>query len=152
MINLRRMGVALGAVALIVVGALGTRALLSDEPTSGQPVVPAETETSNRSGERPAIEVEDPSNGAEISSPVLVAGTADVFEANVSIRILDENGRVLTKTFTTATCGTGCRGDFAKKVAFEVTERQVGRIEVLTYSAEDGSPQDVVTILVTLVP
>src|SRR5205823_236165 len=60
----------------------------------------------------PAIVVDSPRVGAAVSSPVTITGTADVFEATVSFQILDENGHVLTQGATTATCGTGCRGDY----------------------------------------
>ena len=66
----------------------------------------------------PAILVDQPTPGARISSPVTVSGSANVFEANVTVRILDASGKELTKTFTTATCGTGCRGDFSVAVPF----------------------------------
>lgn len=98
----------------------------------------------------PAIVVESPRPGAEVSSPVTISGNANVFEANVNIRILDENGAVLNETFTTATCGTGCRGTYEKAVKFAVDHTQPGTIEVLTYSAEDGSPQSTVSTPVTL--
>jgi hypothetical protein len=100
----------------------------------------------------PFIVVGSPKPGDEVASPVTVTGFANVFEANVNIVIRDENGDVLKETFTTATCGNGCWGDFSEAVAFEVDERQRGRIEVLTYSAEDGSEQNVVSIPVVLVP
>ena len=66
----------------------------------------------------PAILVDRPAPGARISSPVTVSGSANVFEANVIVRILDASDKELTKTFTTATCGTGCRGDFSVAVTF----------------------------------
>jgi hypothetical protein len=66
----------------------------------------------------PAIIVESPDPGARVSSPVTVSGTANVFEANVTVRVLDEAGKELASTFTTATCGTGCRGDFSVAVPF----------------------------------
>ena len=44
------------------------------------------------------------------------AGTADVFEAVVSIEILDEAGRTVASTFTMATCGTGCRGSYTTEI------------------------------------
>lgn len=100
----------------------------------------------------PFIVVGSPKPGQEISGPVAVEGFANVFEATVNIKILDEKGNVLTETFTTATCGTGCWGDFSEAVPFEVDERQEGRVEVFTYSAEDGSVEDLVSIPVTLVP
>jgi len=66
----------------------------------------------------PAILVDRPAPGARISSPVTVSGSANVFEANVTVRILDASGDEIESTFTTATCGTGCRGDFSVAVAF----------------------------------
>ncbi len=64
----------------------------------------------------PAILVTGPALGQEVGSPVTIRGSANVFEANVGIQILDEHGDVLVETFTTATCGTGCRGVFATQV------------------------------------
>jgi spore germination protein GerM len=100
----------------------------------------------------PAIVVESPRIGAEVSSGVEVSGFANVFEANVSLRVTDEKDKVLAETFTTATCGTGCWGDFVQALEFEVDHRQPGVIQVFTFSAEDGSEQDVVIVPVTLLP
>ncbi|HVF52036.1 MAG TPA: Gmad2 immunoglobulin-like domain-containing protein [Actinomycetota bacterium] len=100
----------------------------------------------------PAITVESPEPAETVTSPVKIAGTANVYEANVNIRILDENGDVLNETFVTATCGTGCRGTYEKAVSFEVDHEQPGTVEVLTYSAEDGSPMFAVSVPVTLMP
>lgn len=100
----------------------------------------------------PFIVVESPKPGDEVTTPVTVSGFANVFEATVNIVIRDKRGDVLEETFTTATCGTSCWGDFSEAVAFDVDERQEGRIEVLTYSAEDGSEQNVVSIPVILIP
>lgn len=41
---------------------------------------------------------------------VTVAGTANVYEATVMLRLVDPDGQTTEKTFATATCGTGCRG------------------------------------------
>ena len=100
----------------------------------------------------PPILVESPIVGEEASNPVTISGTADVFEAAVSVRILDENGNEIARTFTTATCGTGCRGDYSVSVAYTVDHEQVGSIEVLDYSAKDGSPENVIAIPVILTP
>ena len=100
----------------------------------------------------PFIVVETPKPGDEVASLVTVSGFANVFEATVNIRIRDQDGDELEETFASATCGTGCWGDFSEAVAFEIDERQEGRIEVFTYSAEDGSERDVVSIPVILVP
>ena len=100
----------------------------------------------------PNVVVESPRPGDEIAGGATVTGFANVFEANVNYRLLDENGDVLVEDFTTATCGSGCWGDFEITLDFEVDGRQEGRVEVLTFSAEDGSEQDVVSIPVVLVP
>lgn len=100
----------------------------------------------------PAIVVESPRMGASVSSPVAVRGTANVFEATVSLRILDARGKEIIRTFTTATCGTGCRGDYSKSVRFSVPSKQRGTIEVFEESAETGEPINVVRIPVTLLP
>jgi hypothetical protein len=81
-----------------------------------------------------------------------VSGTADVFEATVSLRILDANGREITRTFTNATCGTGCRGTFSVSIPYSVGSFQDGTIEVFEASARDGSPLHLVRIPVILTP
>jgi hypothetical protein len=98
------------------------------------------------------IEVTTPSEGDIVSSPVTIAGTADVFEGTVSIRILGEDGRVLTDTFTTATCSIGCRGDYSEDVAFKVKRVEHGTIQVFESSAQDGSMLNLVEIPVILAP
>lgn len=100
----------------------------------------------------PNIVVETPRPGDEVAPGDVLSGFANVFEANVNYRVRDEDGDIIAEDFTTATCGSGCWGDFEVALAFSVDSRQEGRIEVLTFSAEDGSEQDVVSIPVTLVP
>jgi len=110
-------------------------------PAGGPPATASET-----------IEVLTPALNARVSSPVTVSGTANVFEATVSIRILDGTNNVIADTFTTATCGSGCRGDFEVEVPFSVGTEQPGVIQVFEVSPEDGSERHMVTIPVTLVP
>jgi len=101
----------------------------------------------------PTILVDSPAPWAEVSNPVTVAGSANVFEANVTVRILDERNREIAHTFTTATCGTGCRGTFSVAVPYEVGERQQGVILVQDDDAAGvGKPPHEVRIPVILVP
>jgi germination protein M len=101
----------------------------------------------------PAIEVSKPVDGANVTSPVTVAGTANVFEANVTVEIVDAAGKVVGKTFTTATCGTGCRGTYSVPVIFKTDHKQQGRIVVHDDDAAGtGTPPHSVRIPVTLVP
>ena len=81
-----------------------------------------------------------------------MSGTADVFEATVSVRILDSAGHEIARTFTTATCGTGCRGDYSVTIAYSVPRTQPGTIVVFESSAKDGQPVNVQQIPVTLAP
>jgi germination protein M len=78
----------------------------------------------------PAILVTSPALNQSVGNPVLIRGSANVFEANVGIQILDDNGDVLVETFTTATCGSGCRGTFRARVPYDVAREQEGTIVV----------------------
>jgi germination protein M len=101
----------------------------------------------------PPILVTSPTFGTEVSSPVVVRGSANVFEANVTVKILDENEEVVGETFTTATCGTGCRGTYRVAVPFEVDHEQDGWVVVHDDDAAGaGRPPHEVRIPVRLVP
>jgi hypothetical protein len=100
----------------------------------------------------PQILVASPVIGARVASPVTVAGTADVFEATVSVRIRDAGGTEIATTFTTATCGTGCRGRYSVPVRYRVGFEQRGTVEVFSVSARDGADTFLVRIPVTLTP
>lgn len=99
-----------------------------------------------------AIVVRRPQPGEQVTSPVVIVGDADVFEATVSIRILDAEGVELAAAFATATCGSGCRGTFSTEIFFFTPERQNGTVEVFESSAEDGSQLHLVRVPVVLVP
>lgn len=101
----------------------------------------------------PAILVTSPTLNQAVGSPVVIRGNANVFEANIGIEILDQNGDVLVDTFTTATCGTGCRGTFRASVAYEVDREQDGTIIVHDDDAAGtGTYPHEVRIPVRLVP
>ncbi|MGH2995096.1 MAG: Gmad2 immunoglobulin-like domain-containing protein [Gaiellaceae bacterium] len=101
----------------------------------------------------PVILVTSPALNQTVGSPVVVAGSANVFEANVTVRILDENGDEIAHTFTTATCGTGCRGTYRVAVPYNVDEEQSGTIVVHDDDAAGtGRPPHEVRIPVLLTP
>jgi spore germination protein GerM len=103
-------------------------------------------------GYLPAITVQSPAIGEQVSSPVTVSGTADVFEAVVSVQILDSKGNEIARTFSTASCGTGCRGNYSLPVSYAVSQAQPGTIEVFESSPKDGQPVNVQVIPVMLTP
>jgi hypothetical protein len=99
----------------------------------------------------PQILVESPLPGDTVRSPMRLRGTANVFEATVSIDVRGANGKLLKRTFTTATSGTGTRGTFDTEVPLP---DRTGPVTVVAYesSAEDGRPLHVVELPLQLVP
>jgi spore germination protein GerM len=82
-------------------------------------------------------------------SPLNVTGIANVFEATVSLQLVDLDGTVVYEDFTTASCGTGCWGSFSFHIeGFDFESRPLN-LKVFWNSAEDGSPSDVVSIPVS---
>lgn len=98
----------------------------------------------------PQILVESPLPGDTVSSPIRLRGTANVFEATVSLELRDAADEVLLEAFTTATSGNGTRGTFATEL--EVPEGTEGAVTIVAFeaSAEDGRPLHVVRVPVTL--
>ena len=117
----------------------------------GVPVQNPQT-TAMYDGYLPAITVQNPAIGEQVPSPVTVSGTADVFEAVVSVRVLDSAGNQIARTFSTASCGTGCRGGYSIPVSYTVTQAEPGTIEVFESSPKNGQPVNVQLIPVTLAP
>jgi germination protein M len=100
----------------------------------------------------PVIVVESPTPGAEIQSGAKVTGSANVFEANVSYFVVADEV-VYARGFTTATCGTGCRGTFSFRLRFEVDEPLDATLVVHDDDAAGvGQPPHSVRIPVRLMP
>lgn len=144
--------VALGALTACTGGVDRATDVLASFPTPAPSVSTSPATPSPSPTGRAAIVVESPLPGDELFSPITVRGRADVFEASVSIRILDASGQVLAAINTEVSCGSGCRGTFSSPLAFFTPVRQSGRIEVFEVSAQDGSALNIVSIPITLVP
>ncbi|WP_433133297.1 Gmad2 immunoglobulin-like domain-containing protein [Micromonospora sp. CA-240977] len=100
----------------------------------------------------PPIVVSDPAPGDRVSAPLIVTGTADVFEATVSVRVLDAAGREVAAGFGTASCGSGCRGGYRVVVGWRTVREQKGTVEVYEVSARDGSRINTMAVPVVLAP
>ncbi|SCF15226.1 Sporulation and spore germination [Micromonospora coriariae] len=100
----------------------------------------------------PPIVVSGPRVGERVTAPLTVTGTADVFEATVSVRVLDAAGREVATGFGTASCGSGCRGGYRVVVGWHTAREQRGTIEVYEVSARDGSRINTVVVPVLLAP
>jgi hypothetical protein len=79
----------------------------------------------------PPILVTRPTIGARIPTTVTIAGTANVFEAALTVRVLNARGRLLAHINTTATCGNGCRGNYSVTFPYHVLRRQDGTVVLL---------------------
>ena len=87
----------------------------------------------------PPVVLTQPVPGSTVRGPLIVRGTANVFEAHVGLRVRRPAGEVVVATWTTATCGTGCRGTFEKTLALPDSARGDLVVEAFEPSAKDGS-------------
>ena len=99
----------------------------------------------------PAILVESPLLGDAAASPLRIRGTANTFEANFQVEVVDWDGRIVAEDFVTATSGSGTRGTFDASIPFEVN-RPGGALIVFESSAKDGSRMNLVEIPLALQP
>ena len=96
----------------------------------------------------PPIVVEHPIAGETIDRVFDVSGISNVFEATVSWRLVDRGGKTVQEGFTTASCGTGCWGDFFEKITLgsDALQEDHLTLQVFESSAEDGSPLHMVRV------
>ena len=85
------------------------------------------------------IQVKLPQENAIIKNPVLVSGKANVNEANVRIRISDDNKNILADNFITADGWLDNLYPFEKEIDYEIAQTKNGLIEIFEESAKDGS-------------
>jgi germination protein M len=100
----------------------------------------------------PAVLVEAPAPGDTVSSPLVLRGSANTFEATFMVDVRPEQGKPLATDFVTATSGNGMRGTFEKSLDFTTDRERPGMVVVYERSAEDGSVVNRVEIPVTLTP
>jgi hypothetical protein len=104
----------------------------------------------------PVIVVTAPAAGQAVRSGFVVRGTANVFEANVTVELYRLQGsqrKLLARSFTTASCGTGCRGHYRLRVRFHVPVASRGLLVVHDDDAAGvGHPPHVVRVSLRLLP
>jgi spore germination protein GerM len=130
--TVQRVAFRLGGQAVESIGGEG---IIVDPPTS----------RADYYGQLPPILVEEPAIGDTVSSPLVVSGSSDVFEAVMQFRIRDADGRVLVRAQDNATSGTGTRGTFRTTLRFSATT-DTGTLEVYDVSMKDGSEIDLQSI------
>ncbi len=109
--------------------------------------VPRPMTRASFAGLMPPILVWNPAIGTHLADAVRVTGTADVFEASVHIRIVNQKGAVIARANVLASCGTGCRGGYTVLVPYDVTATQLGVIIVSDDDTDgNGVPQHQVRV------
>jgi germination protein M len=99
----------------------------------------------------PPILVWNPAIGSHLADSVRVTGSADVFEASLHIRIVNQKGIVIARTNVLASCGTGCRGGYTVLIPYHVPVTQLGAIIVSDDDTDgNGVPQHQVRVPVVL--
>lgn len=97
--------------------------------------------------QEPLIWVTEPVDNQVISSPLKIAGSAMVFEATVSYRLKDDQGKILASGFTNASMGAPERGDYSAEIQFKSpVAGKKGQLEVFEVSMKDGSDRNKVII------
>lgn len=91
--------------------------------------------------------VTEPQPDSTVSSPVTVKGRARVFEAALSARVVSDTGSPLGTAHFMTSAGAPEFGTFDATISYrKPTGVTRGFVEVFTYSAKDGSVQDLVRI------
>lgn len=87
----------------------------------------------------PPILIESPTLGDTVRSPLLVVGTANVFEAQFAVELLDGSGTMLLRRSVEAGSGTGTRGPFSILLDFSTTSA-AGTLVALDVEGESADP------------
>ena len=133
-----------------------------DTPSSSPPSSPSAEESSPTTSPSedapdgtatPAITIETPVEGATIAVPFIASGSANVFEAALTIDVVDESGMTACVRHLTATSGSGTPGTWQGMLAFPPEEDQLRvTMRAYTFSQVDGSMANLVEIPLTVSP
>jgi len=100
-----------------------------------------------------AITIEHPADGETVSVPFTANGTANTFEATLTIDVVDAEGLALCVRHLTATSGSPDRGTWQGVLAFPPEEDPLqATMRAYTFSAKDGSMVDLVEFPITIAP
>jgi spore germination protein GerM len=86
----------------------------------------------------PLVFVDSPAWGEPVTSPFTVSGLSNAFEAVSQVLVTDDDGAPLFESTVTATCGTGCWGEWQVDVTYDLDRPQLGAVIVWMDSPQDG--------------
>jgi hypothetical protein len=125
----------------------------ASEPSEPEPTTPVRERPSGMiCDDRNFICVDETVSGSQLASPFIVDGTGIAFENTINWRLLGGDGGELLEGFVTADApDIGQAGPFEiRAFLIHPPKTATGTLEVLEYSAKDGSPTHVVRIPVRL--
>lgn len=85
------------------------------------------------------IQIKFPQKNTTIKNPVSISGKANVFEANVRVKIKDENENILADDFITASGWMDAKYPFEKEIDYLSPASPNGVIEIFEESTKDGN-------------
>lgn len=101
----------------------------------------------------PVIQIDSPMADARVTVPVTASGTANTFEAALTVQLLTEAGDTLCVREIMATSGSGTEGTWQTDLAFVPPDSdQPAVLRAYERSAEDGSPVNVVEVPLVVTP
>ncbi|MEK9186036.1 MAG: Gmad2 immunoglobulin-like domain-containing protein [Patescibacteria group bacterium] len=123
---------------ILTIGALAAAIFTFKKTADTEPAVISESGN---------IKVYAPLPNDKIGLPLVIRGEARVFENNFNYRLRDFDGDILYESFDTANApDIGQFGPFEVSVNYPKPEGSNGTVEVLSYSAKDGSEINKVSI------
>jgi hypothetical protein len=143
-------------IIALLAAVLATACDDDDSAGDGPNGTPQPTSTPDGGGVAPAITINQPSPRSTVSVPFTISGSANVFEGSLQVRVEDANGDALCERTVQATSGTGTPGNWTTIMAFMPPQYRgatattlvpapvEGTIRAFSFSAEDGSEQNIV--------
>lgn len=148
---LQKIIIAILFVVVVILAGYAAYTSMNKSAISNPPQTPTNnqvsTEVNTSTDDIANIHVFRPKKGDSIGLPLKVLGEVRTFENGYVIRIKDKNGNILVEESGTALNGdAGQYNLFEKEINYPKPKTSEGTIEVLDYSAKDGSEIDKVVI------
>jgi hypothetical protein len=150
------LGASLTAALALTLAACGDDDDGDTTPTAApaSPTVAAETPAATATpAAEPAITIDEPAEGDVVTVPILMNGTANVFEAALTVDVLDDAGNELCIRHIMATSGTGTPGTWEAMLAIPPPDADaLVTLRAYSFSAMDGSMINLVEREVGVLP
>ena len=145
---IEKMLLPVGGVAILLIVLFAIIFFVFPHQTAHAPVVPVEDENGTPVVEElKNIVVAEPVAGDTVGLPLVIVGQARVFESVFQYRVTDDAGVILAEGHAMANApDVGEFGPFTLSINYDEPTTSTGVVEVFSYSARDGSEQDMVTI------